>query len=299
MNKTRIATALALTLGLTAAHAANAALVIHYEYNGTPGTPADPDPTLDTSGNAPNTPGYLTSGVTYEAGDSRGGTGTHMSFSPVGGASAPSSGWINVGSTAGDTSALNSAAGATLFTDFRFDSHGVNNNNRLIYFSRDGNEGQARAELVINETSSGSGIYNFTAGGRADATSGGGTRDFVTSSNQAISLNQWYSIAAVFDYEDKFISIYLDGELIGSKENITVWASDLTDSSNGDVARIGRNHNTAGHVTYTGDLDNTRIYNHALTASEVAAISIPEPGSLALLALGGLAILGRHRSQRA
>lgn len=45
---------------------------------------------------------------------------------------------------------------------------------------------------------------------------------------------------------------------------------------------------------FTGLLDDLRIYDNALTNTEIAALAVPEPASLMLLGLGGLVMLRRR-----
>ena len=80
---------------------------------------------------------------------------------------------------------------------------------------------------------------------------------------------------------------------VGSaSRNFGAATADATESL---LAALGRN---ANGNSYTGDLDNTQIYNNALSdAAAQAATTIPEPASLALLGLGGLCIMPRRRSR--
>ena len=48
------------------------------------------------------------------------------------------------------------------------------------------------------------------------------------------------------------------------------------------------------HDSYLGMLDDVMIFDHALDATEVAAL-VPEPAALALLGLGGLVGIRRKR----
>jgi hypothetical protein len=52
---------------------------------------------------------------------------------------------------------------------------------------------------------------------------------------------------------------------------------------------------TQGIEFFQGGIDDVRIYDNALTPSEVAALAVPEPSSALLLGLGGLALLRRRR----
>lgn len=47
---------------------------------------------------------------------------------------------------------------------------------------------------------------------------------------------------------------------------------------------------------FDGSLDELRIYDNALTDQEIAALAVPEPGSLALIVMGGAMLVRRRRS---
>ncbi len=98
--------------------------------------------------------------------------------------------------------------------------------------------------------------------------------------------NQWVHIACVRSGSTKFI--YLNGEL------------DSTGTTDGVVTGKSTKvfvgfHENVGVKTrfFNGLIDDVRIYNHALTQSEIQQL-IPEPASILLLGLGGL-ILRKRR----
>jgi hypothetical protein len=84
--------------------------------------------------------------------------------------------------------------------------------------------------------------------------------------------------------------LYIDGSLAAQTGAVNI-------SSGGSFTRFGRQYGP--HAEYfNGTLDNVRIYDGALSASEINAVSaVPEPSS-ALMVLAGLAGLGALRRRR-
>ncbi len=280
-NKSIIALA---SIGATAflATAGHAALVLQYDYTGTPGTQA-PNPTLDTSPSGSVANGTLPSGVTYAAGDSRGGAGTHANFSGL-----ASGTGVNFTSTGADT--LRNTSAATLFTDFRLTSNITTGDPRLIFLSTSDSSTAARAEIRLNTGLGNTGVYSFRTGAR----SGNAASSFrsVTSDTFALTLNQWYTLATVIDYSNDTIKIFLNGVDIVSGSEAADFVETSTPDTNSNLALIGNNGGVA--PAYSGDFDNTRIYNDDQSAN-IAALSIPEPSTALLGALGVLALLRRRR----
>jgi hypothetical protein len=90
----------------------------------------------------------------------------------------------------------------------------------------------------------------------------------------------WNHVAVSFD--NKTAETYLNGELIQTK---TVTSSSLT------LDRIG------GRTSefFNGQIDDVRIYDNALSQSEIRAL-VPEPATLFLLGFGSLSLLKKRRS---
>jgi hypothetical protein len=58
---------------------------------------------------------------------------------------------------------------------------------------------------------------------------------------------------------------------------------------------IGGDASSQGIEFFNGDIDQVGFYDSALSASEVAALAVPEPSSALLFGLGSLALLRRRR----
>ncbi len=80
-----------------------------------------------------------------------------------------------------------------------------------------------------------------------------------------LTNNKWYHLATVYDNGTSYA--YLDGELIGSITSPGIYQSSST------TACIGRDQGHGGFFPYNGDINDLRIYDHALSQAEVKELS--------------------------
>jgi hypothetical protein len=106
-----------------------------------------------------------------------------------------------------------------------------------------------------------------------------------------IPLDQWFHYAGVYT-PGTSMELYINGDLV--EDNVTsIPASQF--SANGWDVLIG-NRPAAGDCGWYGALDEVRIYSDALDETEIEGImAIPEPATMLMLGLGGLALMRRKR----
>jgi hypothetical protein len=99
--------------------------------------------------------------------------------------------------------------------------------------------------------------FTLTDGDTANAVSEGVLSDV------APPVNEWFHLAGVYDAGGKVASLYLNGQLVKSVPiSSAAWSSD-SPMSLGAAVR--------------GDLDETRVYQQALTAQQVSELVNPQP----------------------
>jgi len=111
-----------------------------------------------------------------------------------------------------------------------------------------------------------------------------------------LNLNQWYAVAGVFDNTAHTLTVYLDGV---QDAQLSILGGSPDGSSLQGVAIGGE---PAENLRwFSGSIDDVRIYNAALSASDIAAIynggrgdfaAAPEPSSLVLLGACAVVLLG-------
>jgi fibronectin type 3 domain-containing protein len=100
----------------------------------------------------------------------------------------------------------------------------------------------------------------------AIALSGPGNQWVQRNSNVIRELNTWYHVAAVFDGPTQTLDIYVNGVL----DNGFLWGTIPTSLVNSGVnANIGRRIGQSGYH-FAGVIDEVRVYNRALSATEIA-----------------------------
>ena len=88
-------------------------------------------------------------------------------------------------------------------------------------------------------------------------------------SNRFLAGTGWHHVMYVFDDANDVHSLYIDGSLIVSAANTnTIYYTGAT------TTYIGRHPTTTPGFDFKGQLDDVRIYDRALTASEVGALAI-------------------------
>jgi len=118
----------------------------------------------------------------------------------------------------------------------------------------------------------------------------------------ALNDGDWHHIAAVRNGTTGLL--YVDGSLVATDSNPNLGVVDVSPAV---YVRIGwaatgptnAQLNATADARFQGDLDEVRIYSHAVSPAEVlAAAAVPEPGTMALLLAGGLAVMwGRAKSR--
>jgi len=126
-------------------------------------------------------------------------------------------------------------------------------------------------------------IYVATLYFGIEDTSGNGA---FAAGNTPIRDNQWHHVAAVRDTAQDKLYLYLDGVLD---------ATPVVDATIGTLAtsrsfRIG--YSQYYPIFFDGLIDDVRVYDHALSQSEVSAL-VPEPATLLLLGIGAIMLKTR------
>lgn len=111
--------------------------------------------------------------------------------------------------------------------------------------------------------------------------------------------NSWHHIAVVLDDFDTNMTtdvneakLYVDGVEVDSYTSQSFTVNTVTGGINTTIGNSSINYAANG---FNGAVDDLRVYDTALSANEIAALAVPEPGSTALLGLTGLAFLLRRK----
>lgn len=99
---------------------------------------------------------------------------------------------------------------------------------------------------------------------------------------------EWHHEAVTVD--NGLVQYYRDGVALGAPKAVT-----QSFSSDQPLYFGGQANTASGGEFFNGSLDDIRIYDNALSASEVAALVVPEPSSSLLGACGILFLLRRRR----
>ena len=131
-------------------------------------------------------------------------------------------------------------------------------------------------------------------------TTGTSSSDDGMTANTDLYDGDWHLIVAVRNGGGiANCELYIDGVDYDWGTNMVDTGDSHGDSDGSDQAQIGARHNSPhGWGTFNGDMDEVAIFDYALSAANAAALyeaAIPEPATLSLLALGGVAALLRKR----
>lgn len=268
------------TLAIAGTLSCDAALVAHYDLN-------------EPSGNISDL-----SGNNYSAEKASVGTGQVYSQSSVP-AGTYGSITVSTGQATAYGSAVDFGTSAGDFGNFTVNSSGTTAIGDLLSTGTGGNNIDGfmtvMAWVNLDAISGVQSIFSSNQGGGGDGwrfgTSGDqllfttlGAQDF----NQAASLsvNSWNHLAVTIDNDD--ITFYLNGDVLGTTSASVAYINEET----GFEVKVGGK--AAATENMFGRMDDVKVFNTALSQSEIIAAAIPEPSSSILTALAGLCFLMRR-----
>ena len=125
---------------------------------------------------------------------------------------------------------------------------------------------------------------------------------FALYNGKTLDDGAWHMAAVIISADDttSTVDFYLDGDLLTPTSSSTRAINTLGASSLGanfDQVVLGNGNPTSSTQAWDGFIDEVRVYNTALTETELDSIyaAIPEPATFGLVGLMGLACLVRRR----
>jgi hypothetical protein len=169
-----------------------------------------------------------------------------------------------------------------------------NANQDVIYFSNPSGGAAARLIMQIRAASGlGNQNYNITVGGRTQQADGFSR---YTATPQ-LAPGTTYHVAATIDTSlggANAVQLYVDGEPVGhTLTSGAGFTQNPFDATTGFSATVGANGAPGDFVV--GRMDDVRIYTEVLDARQIRSLAVPEPATIALVALGGIAAFVRRR----
>jgi hypothetical protein len=132
-------------------------------------------------------------------------------------------------------------------------------------------------------------ILNIESSNKIGVNLGDGTNHSASSAGTITDTN-WHHVGITWDSTSGNVKLYIDNVL---DNTVSTLSSPITVPTNDMV--IGNRYNGAPQL-FTGDIDDVRVYNKALSASEVAAIYNSDTGTegvpQAITAIDSYAVLG-------
>ncbi len=116
----------------------------------------------------------------------------------------------------------------------------------------------------------------------------------VSSTATTVATGDWTHIAVTVDYDAGELKFYINGEQVGGTTALVEDQAILGDSST-DLT-LGRKAGSGANMM-KGGLDDVRVFMDVLNQGEIQQqmMAVPEPGSLKLMGLGGVALMWRRR----
>ena len=281
----RAATLAVMIVALLLPAMASAELVVHYQFEGTDPT-NEPDLANADSTATPDDSGTLENGITRIAGGSPVNGGSQS----LGGATGTQQ--INIGA---NQDYLQNVPGATVASWIKVSEAALNGAQHFLNIST--GQASSRLHLQVRGTNAASGsvgtLASFMRRTNGDS---GGTSSLL--SDGQIPFDKWTHVALVADFENpNSTTFYIDGTDVGLDAALSnlKWTSG---NSENNVTPVNMVSNQGGSTNaFPGLMDDFRVYNHALSASEIGAL-VPEPSSVALLGLGLSILATRYRRRR-